>query len=79
MTRKVLIVWNDARTEGVVFLDDPNEPKSWHNRGAEHDAEETRSGKFGNPSSALGGAFRELYDDDEDMLVETLELPDLEG
>lgn len=61
------IVWNAARNEGVIFVQDPEDTDgdAWRS------AHEASTGQHGMVGSLLGSAFYEAYeDDDERPLVE---------
>ena len=65
MGRTAYIVWNQERSEGVIFAGDEE---------SHTDAVQCQLGTFSDPASTLGETFAELYEDD-DRTLETVELP----
>lgn len=57
MAKKAFIVWNEAKNEGVIFLD-------------KGDAVQCQHGEFVGASSSLGEYFAECYEDDARELQE---------
>lgn len=65
------IVWNEARNEGVIFVD--QETTGWPLTAAD-DAYQASTGKSRHPGlgSALAEAFYDGYEDDEDRPVQVV-------
>lgn len=63
VTGKTYIVWNESKSEGVVFVDDG----SWHPifGGARTAAESACNGTGNDNGSTLANAFAESYEEDD--------------
>jgi len=59
------IVWNASRNEGVIFVEDSEDPGP----GARRDARQASTGQHGVVGSALAEHFFEAYEDDEDRPI----------
>lgn len=66
MPRKLLIVWNAAKNEGVVFLDDDD---------GRRDAVNTAHRLQFNGASTLGEFFAHDCYEDDDLTLEEVTLP----
>lgn len=68
-----VIVWNENKTEGVIFAE--REHKGQWERGSKADALHAAGGKTCNPCSALADYFRESYEEDnkkiQDVFIDT--------
>jgi len=72
------IVWNEDRSEGVIFVDHEPGSTAWPLTAAD-DAHQASTGRSRCPGigSALAEAFFEAYEDDEDRPVQTIPLASL--
>lgn len=68
-----VIVWNESKSEGVVFREKPDNGQ-W-DRGSKQDALHASGGKKCNPCSSLADYFRESYPDYGDKCtIQTVEI-----
>ena len=70
------VVWNEGRSEGVIFTDldrEPGEPT------AQDDAATASLGDHGSISSVLAGAFYEAFEDDNERPIERIALSTIRG
>lgn len=73
--RRAYIVWNEARTEGVIFVDDEeHDPAVWP-LSAQDDAEQALTGVSRHPGlgSALAERWLDCYGDQDALSMQCVE------